>query len=346
MKTLFLLFNRIKRYIVKNKALFILFTIGSILTSTFFAYFYGNTEFMQRANDTKLSNRKYLVSLQEPLSYDSEELRKLYNSEFIDSIRIINNSYEDIFFSLCTCIKGDVPSGTASGRTEFREGENYSIVPDSLSKFRIGDTVVIDNIEFTVIGTAVLDSHISNYAFAELDLDVHLIEIYSAEKYRPGQDGKLINHIITSLTDSNIDYIKTPDVTKNSDILFEIIALCVCFSLAVVSFMFLLKYMLDSIMDETAISLIVGASKLHIFLITFGEIMCFSLISSAIGVIMHRILYEPVFSKLNKIESTTYLASDYFYIYVIFNLLTAFVSLFFILRYASLTPREARSRIA
>ena len=104
--------------------------------------------------------------------------------------------------------------------------------------------------------------------------------------------------------------------------------------------------MLDSVMDETAISLIVGASKLRIFLISFGEIMCFSLINSAIGILIHRILYEPIFSKLNKIESTTYIASDYFYIYVIFNLLTALVSLFFILRYASLTPREARSQVA
>ena len=148
----------------------------------------------------------------------------------------------------------------------------------------------------------------------------------------------------TEALGSRLDSINPPNVSKNTDIIFEIILLCACFSLAVISFMFLLKHMLDSIMDETAISLIVGASKIRIFLISFCEIMFFSLVNSAIGILLHKLLYNSFFSKINKITTTVYLTSDYLYIYLIFNLLCAVISIFLLMRYAMLTPREARRR--
>ena len=219
MKTLFLLLNRLKLYVVKNKTIFILFTIGSILTSTFFAYFYGNTEFMQNANDTTLYNRKYTVSLQEPLAYDSEELMKLYESELIESVAIRNNAYEEIGV-ISSCVKGTLPISPASGRTEFRENEKYSFVAEMFRDYSAGDTVTINGVDLSVIGVAVTHSHVTKELFDELNLEVHSIEIYSAEKYRPGQDGELIIHIVNSLSDNNIDYIRTPSVSKNSNILF------------------------------------------------------------------------------------------------------------------------------
>ena len=93
MKLLYLILNRIKRYVMKNKTIFILFTIGSILTSTFFAYFYGNTEFMQNLNNIELWNRKYSISLTEPLEHDSQELKALIESDLVDSIVVVNKSH-------------------------------------------------------------------------------------------------------------------------------------------------------------------------------------------------------------------------------------------------------------
>jgi len=342
MKLLYLILNRIKRYVVKNKTIFILFTIGSILTSTFFAYFYGNTEFMQEFNDKSLSGRDYTVYLDEPISYDLPELNALYESDLIDTVFVVNRAYRDDLFDLKACTKGKLDHAYVAGRTEFKEGERYSIIVDHLSKHRTGSTVTINGTELNVIGASV-NSHIPPETFDELGLEIHCLEIYPTEVYRLGQDAAFIDFIASTLGSYHRNT-ESPITASSSDIFFEIILLCACFSLAVISFMFLIKYMLDSIMDETAVSLIVGASKIRIFLISFFEIMLFSLVNSAIGILLHKLLYNSFFSKINKIQTTVYLASDYLYIYLIFNLLCAIVSVFLLMRYAMLTPREARRR--
>ncbi len=342
MKILFLIINRIKRYIVKNKTIFILFTIGSILTSTFFAYFYGNTGFMQEFNDKSLSGRRYAVFLKEPISYDSPELTALYESDLVDTVVVVNKAYQDDLHNVMACTKGKTNRAYVAGRTEFKEDERYSIIVDHLSKYHIGSTVTINGISLNVIGASG-GTYLPRETYDELGLEVYYLEVYPTEVYRLGQDAVFIDFIANTMG-SNYYYTESPVTASSSDIFFEIILLCACFSLAVISFMFLIKYMLDSIMDETAVSLIVGASKIRIFLINFSEIMLFSLVNSAIGILLHKLLYNSFFSKINKITTTVYLTSDYLYIYLIFNLLCAVISVFLLMRYAMLTPREARRR--
>ena len=295
---------------------------------------------MQKLNNVEQWNRKYSVNLTEPINCDSQELKELSESDLVDSIVIVSKSYYEEHYNIHSCLKGKVSTAYVNGRVDFRDGEHYSMVADMLSKYKTGDTVTINGISLDIIGHGG-NTVISAKAFSEIGLDVHYICIYSAEKYRPGQDTAFTD-FITATLGSKLDSINPPNVSDNSDIVIEIIMLCACFSLAVISFLLLLKYMLDSIMDETAISLIVGASKLRIFLINFCEIMLFSLVNSTIGILLHKLLYNSFFSKINKITTTTYITSDYIYIYLIFNLLCGIVSLFLLLRYARLTPREAR----
>ena len=343
MKTLYLITSRIKQYWKNNKTIFLLFIIGNIITSLFFTYFYGNTQFMQRANDTKLSNRMYTVELATPTTCNDETIATLINSNLFEVIEIVTQDYIADYSTILAVIKGEKHHATSAGRSDFREGEHYSIVIDWYQGYNLGDKITIKNHEFSVIGTTGVNSVISSVAFYELDLKIHSIRIYTQMKYRQGQDGEIVRFISDSLNNKHAT-ITVPTITPVSDIFIEILLLCICFSLSVISFLLLLQYLIDSIIYETVISIIVGATKAKIFIMTFSEIMMLSASTSAIGILLHRIFYDSVFEKINKSQHTTYLAIDYLYVWIIFNLLVAIITSFFILKYTRLSPVEARRK--
>lgn len=343
MKTIYLIFNRIRRYWQSNKTVFLLFFIGNIVTALFFTYFYGNTQFMQKANDAKLANRMYTIELYTDINCNDKTVSKLKESDLIEVVELVSVEYAKDYSNLTAVIKGHKNQTVSSGRNAFRENENYSIIVDWFQGFNIGDKIKIKDKEFDVIGTTGVNSVISVVAFTALDLKVSSIKIYTAQKYRQGQDGEILHFISESLNGNGATVIP-PSITPVSDILLEIILLCLCFSLSVISFLFLLQHLIDSIMYETVVSLIVGASRPKIFLMTFFEVMLCSTATSTIGILIHRILYNPVFEKINKIPNTTYLFSDYIYVFIIYNLLVAIIASFFLLKYMKLSPVDARRK--
>ena len=343
MKTLRLVVNRIKRYATVNLTVFILFVIGSIITSTFFAYFYGNTQFMKRANDASLTNRKYTVELDEQIFIDSEILAKLKASDSFEIVSVSSVDHYEKYGAVEAVLKGDITVGTTSGRGYFRDGEEYSAVVDWIKGYSLGDEIKVGGESLKVIGRAGMNTFISERAFTGANLSISKIDVYTVEKYRPGTDGEILSCIRSIFDDPTLE-ITAPQKTDTSQVIFEIVLLCITFSLSVISLMLLINYLIDSIINETAVCLIVGASKIKVFLINFLEIMTLSFITSGIGIALHGVLYNPLFSKINAIEGTEYFLTDYLCIFLIYNVLVAIVSLTFIYKYVRMSPAEARRR--
>ena len=84
MKTIIILYNRLKGYFLNNKTVFILFVIGGILNAIMLSFFYGNMlSFKKNEHSTASFYRKYTVTLDRSLTED--QLAAIETSELIEN---------------------------------------------------------------------------------------------------------------------------------------------------------------------------------------------------------------------------------------------------------------------
>ena len=114
--------------------------------------------------------------------------------------------------------------------------------------------------------------------------------------------------------------------------------------LAVLAYLFLLRYIVDSQMAENLVSLILGASKSQIILCIFWESMILALVANGAGLLGHWLLYEKIFIHLNVYSDLSYRAGDYFFVYLVMVLLSLATIIPFVMKYLKLSPVAARQK--
>lgn len=114
--------------------------------------------------------------------------------------------------------------------------------------------------------------------------------------------------------EGSYDYVRGPiiyyieDANQVSSQFYSIVYI---FMLSLISFMFLLKYLMDSSRRENSILMMVGAKKRLVMLVNFIENVALTVISTVIAIAIHILLYSSVFSKANLYENIKYSAQDY-----------------------------------
>ena len=124
-------------------------------------------------------------------------------------------------------------------------------------------------------------------------------------------DRKTEQLLRSTFPDGNV---KTPRIYELSDqglSRYNLTMICSTFLNATVSFKFLHRYLMDSMMDENSASMMVGASKGKLLFLIFCEGLVLFLGVSILGLLLHYALYTPVFSKLNYAEGLVYRLGDY-----------------------------------
>ena len=116
------------------------------------------------------------------------------------------------------------------------------------------------------------------------------------------------------------------------------------FIISTLAFLFLIVYMADSLTDENAVSLIVGAKPSEIAVSVFWEGFSLSILASATGLALHKIFYEEFFEKINAYSGIEFYSSDYFRMLLIMVIVIAAVMLFVSLKYLFLTPINLRNK--
>lgn len=136
--------------------------------------------------------------------------------------------------------------------------------------------------------------------------------------------------------EGSYDFIRTPLIYYNGqsgEITSQFYSMAYIFILSIISFMFLLKYLMDSCRRENSILMMVGAKKKHIMLINFIENIILTLFSTVAAILLHAALYNVIFSKINLFENITYSIQDYLIIAMLSLGLSLIVQIPFIFTY-------------
>ena len=348
MKVLYIVLSRLFQYYRKNKLIFILFIIGGISSSLAVAYFYGNgSTYMANRSSEEFYYREYEVYFRQNGEHYGEkegvelasvkEGLELIDQELIEKVffgvDISLEEYRDGYKTRLFSSTEETYLVAIRGRVYFMPEEEWSIIIPSDSKFKIGDTVNINGHGFEVIGQQTFNDYYIPYsAYEKLQLPVSDMVIIS-EKRPDYSEDQLLIQLQEVYPDSHIRSPWLWRLNERNEAVAAIIIIAVCYAVSITSFMFLFKYMIDSISDETVIFLIVGGSKTEMSLMLFWETILLSLFSNGIGIGLHKLLYTSVFEKLNIAENIVYTLADYSIICLVMLVTSLIVVIPFVIRY-------------
>ena len=372
MKSVIVVINRVKQYYLRNKAIFILFFLGGVLNAVVFAYMYGNLNPAKyKYGWTDIEYREYMVAfnaigfdggsfeLKEPMrSYISDvDIQKVIESGLFESIMIsFNNAYSyegsgsrpDKAVSACVYGKPGIIVNTGSGEII---ADDQVLVSENTAE-PVGSIVTIYGKSFTVIGSYTASNPggygyiISEKALRQLNLNLNLIDVVSIERYHfEDGDQDVASKVLYSIFPDS--FVSAPSRFEANDYRRAEIGIKTArntFIISTLAFLFLIVYMADSLTDENAVSLIVGAKPSEIAVSVFWEGFSLSILASATGLALHKIFYEEFFEKINAYSGIEFYSSDYFRMLLIMVIVIAAVMLFVSLKYLFLTPINLRNK--
>lgn len=340
MKTLYLMGNRLKQYYFRNKLLFVLFVLGGALNAISVAYCYGNlVPAVRDRYSTDPAYRDYTVSFaNQPAAM--EDIARLEESPLIEACTYTSGNR-------IYCYTDDYPWECLGG-TDQLTAPDQALVSHPADQ-AIGSMVRVEDQKFQVVGLVSNGDggtvFISKEAFASLGYTENIVRVRIIAAQRQSSENDAVVQLIqevfpyhTEISGRHVMSIATEERLSQQFLgLITINAF-----LAAVSFAFLLRYLIDSLMGETAVSVIVGATRAKMAAMATIEAMLLTLASAGIGLLLHKLLYNPVFSKLNMSGTITYGAGDYWLMLLLFVVLSVITAVPIMWRYLRVSPVTAR----
>ena len=370
MKSLYLILQRLKQYYSKNKTVFIVYIIGSVFCAVVVSYFYGNLISRQSERGwPEYRYRQYELLFSSPmaetingetgevLDYLTKYNGELDGNELLESVMVVHylSGFSlDSWPCLTTCAYGEPKFDIVDGSGEFTGGDQVIIQAERSEQ--VGDTIVLADREFTVIGKYSNyrdfthdDYYIPRETFMEMDITHDQIFLYAKEEQdllNPENDpvrALILSTYNCGINDGGGLVVSDGAVTEDVAVV-EAAQISVCYVISMISFMFLLSYLLDSLRNETIISMIVGASKWRVRIMVFIEMTVLTAFTMIAGMAIHKSLYSIFFEKINIREDIIYTLTDYTKIFLMMFILSCLVEIPFVWRYTRLSPADARRR--
>ena len=360
MKLWLLIRSRIRQYWVSNRTIFVLFLIGGIISSVMFCYFYGNMlGYMgyRTSDDDRaygIHNIYYETLSEEAIMEVYEKIDRIYASDLIQRVRVFHWFSE--YPNGEDTVEGGVPMGIIgigadlSGQLSFRVMVGHSdfesdpdgiVYPDGAGK-TVGDTIVIGGKTLTGIGKHTTGEYYVSYeTLREMKLPIGHIYITAVRRQDPDNDA--VRAFLEELfPDCYVESGFSGQTQANQQSVLVLSLICAVYGASMLSYMFLLRFLMDANVNHTVISRVVGAGKWQILGICFGEAIALCATVDLLGIGIHCLLYDSVFSKLNKQAELVYLSQDYLYIFLVMLATGMIVALCFVIKYASLSPAASR----
>lgn len=348
MKFLYLFKKRLVQYYLNNKGIFLLFILGGIINGLVFAYLYGNLlPAVNNRDSQQIYYREYTVRFQEHRNVNEllSSTEILNESSLLQSVVLCHQVEQHAIYPtlIFASVTDEPPVIRMKGNVVF-SGTGQVIVPSNCPS-TVGDLLDLPCGEFTVIGQHTGEEYyITCKDFQQKQLPVTNLYVVARDRQNFSDDA--VAQVLQEMFPG--DAIKTPKIWELSDrnaSQEELTFMCLCFAVATVSFMFLLLYVLDSGMDENIVSMIVGASKTSLTVMIYWEGLLLSSTANALGLVLHWVLYEPIFSKINVSDSLVYSLRDYIVIFLMMFVITVVILAAFLGRYAKMSPIKARQTI-
>ena len=360
MKLWLLIRSRVRQYWLSNRTIFLLFLMGGVISSVMFSYFYGNMlEYMgyRTSNDDRaygIHNIYYETLSEEEITQVYEKIDRIYASELIERVRVYHwfsdyTNGEDVVeggigqfvLGIGADLSNRLSFRVTIGNSDFTANPDGVVYPDGANK-TVGDPVVIGGKTLTGIGRHNGSEYYVSYGtMRELKLPIGHIYITAVRRQDPNNDA--VRAMLQELfPDCHVDAHYHGQTQANQQSVFFLSFICAVYGASMLSYMFLLRFLMDANVNHTVISRIVGAGKWKILGICFGEAVALCATVDLLGIGIHWLFYDSVFSKLNKQADLVYLPQDYLCIFLAMLAIGMVVALFFVIKYASLSPAASR----
>lgn len=344
MKTVYLIRSRIIQYWRIHKSILILFLFGGILNALMFSYLYGNlVSYMLGRDSSEIYYRKYSVYYIDNTTFDIDKVKDLYQTNFFDSI-MLSTTLPDGDNRVIADINDTLTLVCEKGTDDLTKNKNAVIIPSYVSGV-VGDSVKLLGKEFTVIGQhTVNDYYVSFDNFKELNSPIDRIYLIATNRQDFSND-KVQQLLRSYYPSARISTPSAYEAYDESTSYYGISIVCITYAIALCTFMFLLRYLMDSMLNSTIISMIVGATKKRIFTIVFLEAFSLCAAVNVLGIALHQILYPCLFSIINLSQNLVYKTNDYILIFTLMQFVALIVAVPFTVKYSYLSPVESRRYI-
>lgn len=338
MKSLYMRLKRFEQYFLKNKLVFCLFVLGGIINTVSVLYCYGNLlPVVANKNSEDTTYTSYYVSF----AAETPTISDI--TEFVKHPLIRNCAFSN--GRLCA-YEGDYPMAALSGSVEFTAP--YQCIVPAMSGLSLGDTVEYYGKEFVVIGSSSSGMHvpmIPYQTYAELcgNEKIVAIDLHAAERQDPKNDP------VIALIDQMFPYraqvgssghnLAVVESRTSQQYLWLIV---INTFLAVIAHTFTLHYLLDSARNEHIVYTMVGSNKGRITATILGDAVIMSMAANALGVLLHKLLYNGLFEKLNMNPNIQYGFGDYSFCYFIIVALSVLAAIPVVIKVTCSTPTAAR----
>ncbi len=276
------------------------------------------------------SEYKYSSDVEIDVGYE------LQSKDFIVVRTFLNNNNDNVASSI-----DDRTNLKASIFTDEELSKNVAAAPNGEAEdIRVGDKTLK-----VVKNQSENDYFIPIDAYFESGIKTWTITIWVKERFSENMMYRYVDFLRNTFNikyDPDVDcegvydFIRFPQFAYSYESGFNLgqfYSISYIFILSVISFMFLLKYLMDSCRRENSILMMVGAKKKRIVLLNLIENIILTFISSAVAVVLHIVLYDSLVTKINLYKNITYSAQDYLIIVLLAIGLSLIVQIPFIFTY-------------
>lgn len=368
MKTFALIWKNIRYYYRRSRPVFWLFTAGLLSASLLLIYLYGNlTPSVREYSTNDLYARKYTFSFpSDPSLQDMETLLNRYNETesflclFSAPITGYPGKGDRIYTVGCEIKSENNGIRRTRGRTyfteeELAEGANVAIISESAEyhasggTLRLGeDTIHVNGVDFTVIGTANFGCDILIPAASYTKNGFPIASVSVTMEKRPSyyENLELLRDMREQFPGVSVGgHPYSAYEHSKQDTPSVLLVLAIVFVAAISAFMFLLKYLSDGTNYISAIQSVCGAPKDTVVFIKLASVFLLTFSVSAAGVALHALLYEPLFSKLNIYEGLIYQPHDYLLVIAVCCAAVVLVSIPFLFSFTRDTAAAFKRRL-
>lgn len=357
MKAFLIVMARLKSYYLTDKLIFSLFCFGSAACSLIAIFFFGNmnpskTNSINNIQDgTEIHYKSYNISLDSPeLIFESSlsALTKKYPVEHIMFTAALGRDslsqneglalQEDAMYEVSACVFGKLEIPAAMGKVSIsRDQSGAAAGPrDLCADLKKNNKLLIDGRKYELTGLAAgstYEFYISGADFEAQKYKTNNVTVVTSEILSADAQQRLASDLKKIFPRSQMGGPWDYDKTEVNGMLTSVIMVCLVYFLSFLSFLFLMKYMVDKNSEENTIYAIIGARRPQVIKIMFIEGVVLSMGGYIVALIIHAVFYWRFFDKINFHKGIVYTAWDYLIVLLILTLTAALTNLPFVLSY-------------
>lgn len=347
MKWLSLIKSRLTQYFVYNKLVFVIFILGSVVCGTGFLHLYGNftSAFILQRN-MSVSGRTFTVGFSQTDSPSRGDIGQILRRDGLSlETCVVKAREEETGGNLLAVAAGKQSFTSIDGQKTFTDeemetGSPVVIIPAVFVHKPAGlnksaNTLTIENTTLEIVGrnNSDFDYYVPAKTFDDLNLPVESMMLVTPRFLNEKEDDALLNRLAALFPGA--EYIDSPGAiaerVQRQQLGAQLVMLCAVYGLSVLSFLFLMKYMIDRSRMENVIYCIVGCSKDVMMQLTLLENVCLSGITALLSIGIHIALKKPVFDKIS-LQAFTYAPRDYILCFIMMVLVSLVASIPFIVK--------------